>query len=284
MPNRRAIVGEPALPPRPRRGAAGLDVLLDVGDEAVALLTEEELAVPRPDVGVDDLPMIEALERLGRIPRGADRLGEQVAESTRHGQERHRAANGDHRRGALRAVSANADEQGRCAARGRRPALQADEIGEDIEARRRAPRAEPFMQGLRGLQRAPVARSRSHDDLDRLPPRERGDVRVRCRESQGLRASSHDPEGSKGGASHARADVVSPRGPQCKTRPTPESPLARARCGRPTPCPSDDSVASEARPQISPAERVEAGGWPPVGGGRMPLAQCDCDGRAAIRP
>ena len=50
-----AIVGEPPLPPRPGRGGAALHGLLDLGDQAVALLAQEQLAVARPDVRRDDL-------------------------------------------------------------------------------------------------------------------------------------------------------------------------------------------------------------------------------------
>ena len=50
MPQRRPIVGEPALPAGPWRGGGRLDRFLDLRDQSIALLAEEELTVPQADV------------------------------------------------------------------------------------------------------------------------------------------------------------------------------------------------------------------------------------------
>ena len=68
----RAIVGQPPLrPSRAGSGGARLDGLLDVGDESVALLTQEHLAVSQPDVAVNDLAVGQQVQRPPHVVRVA---------------------------------------------------------------------------------------------------------------------------------------------------------------------------------------------------------------------
>ncbi len=164
------IVGEPPLPPSPGRGATAFHGLLDLGNQAVALLAQEQLAVARTEVRRDDLAVHEEVEDLLRALRVVERSREQVPEPVRHGEEGHRATDGGGRRRALSAVSADADEGGELTVVLLRPLVQALEIGEHLEGRAipaGGQRVPELQSGRHGL---PAPRARRDDDLDRPRP------------------------------------------------------------------------------------------------------------------
>ena len=152
-------------PPGTRRTCVRLRPVPDL-QEPVALLAEEELAIPNADVHVDHVSVLEQVDHAIDATGLPESAREEAVAAARDGQKRHGPPEGGHGGSLQRPVAANADQERAARAAPRRPATQAVQIGKGLQHGPMSARAKRLAQPGSRVEGAVVPGGRRRDDLD----------------------------------------------------------------------------------------------------------------------
>src|SRR5206468_12050563 len=134
--------------------------------QPVALLAEEELAIPNADVHVDHVSVLEQVDHAIDATGLRESAREETVAAARDGQKRHGPPEGGHGGSLQRPVAANADQERAARAAPRRPATQAARIGKRLQHGPMSARAKLLAQPGSRVEGAVVPGGRRRDDLD----------------------------------------------------------------------------------------------------------------------